>query len=234
MPKHRVNELTSKLRPECYQPWYSESGLYYLTALDTEIEDLIADIQTPSVIPETQCREILARAFHQCGSVQQDGLLYRNLIEELKRGSTPESVFAKASEWGMESTILTYEQGGFPRPEDVDPVHALLRTRKNHPSRFGRTLNNVTEYGSRLISRISENLEGCGKRLLELVSQVITPILDRLRWSFAAIAVNIELPPGLSVEFQPAKQIPIFDLRWLISIISRAVPALISAEHRVD
>lgn len=203
MPYHDERKFVSKPTGKEYQAWYSESGTYYEDSiLDGYIESLLGvDLADAKEVEASFREKVLARALEQCGAMQLDGLLYTNLVDEFKRSGNPIGVFRKALDWGMEgATSVAEARGGFPRPQPQD--RATANWARN-------VTTSATIFGPKLFQRITSGLQLLVKRLLNMVSRVIVPLLQLLNWwSFSAISVNTLPPSPLNLSL-PKGQYPL-------------------------
>jgi hypothetical protein len=206
---HAQGEFTSSYTGKRYKIWVTESGLAYSEeVVDGVIEDLISGNSkvprdqreargTKEFSTTDQQKKILTRVFHQGGSMQLDGVLYTNLIDEIKRGTPPREVLSRAREWGMQSARIPEEEGGFPRPREDDQDNAnWLRGVALAPARFVGDL----------VRNVALKLQSLAGRMVALATNVIIPLNSLLNWfSFSAFGVNLGLPPSFSVEFEPTQ-----------------------------
>lgn len=201
--------------------WYSEQGVKFDESEDKEIETMLEfkETEIAEIIgkkTEEEVRNLLAKAFRQIGSIQLDGTLYTNLIDEFKRGASGPDVLKRAEEWEMWSTELAEEEGGFPRSEGEETSgETFLKAMRQAPKSLV----------SKILTWLSAGLRTILSRLTKML-RVVIPLLKRLKLSvgLSGISVNAGLPPSVSFNFD-IQGIPAIPLTQFMQSMGTTVPA---------
>jgi len=204
--------------------WFSEQGTAYEGKENRSIEYMmeLEEDELQGFIRSTAEKEgeqatssLLRQAMVQIGSMQLDGVLYTNLLDEFKRGASGQDVLERAKTWEIWSTSLDQDEGGFPnRGEEETSGGTFLRSARQAPkSLIGK-----------ILGWLSASLKGILGRLARMLRLVI-PLLNHLKLSIglSGISVNAGLPPSVSFNFD-IQGVPAIPLHQFMQNIGIPVP----------
>jgi len=152
-----------------------------------------ADLTVLSQLPLEERLQHLWALGSDIGSIERDGLLYANLLEQLKNAVTStgddeaddvrndeaaDEVLARMRAWGLSSVDMLPEVGGPPRPASPVPWRKLMDW---------------------LLSRLRD----IGEILLKLIDVFWALVKDIAGATSISISVDVGLTPTLGFSFKP-------------------------------